>query len=63
MVYITVYPCGQAPPLASNLNFKRAQTIPNLVMTKVGSGGRVCLTGVSGTHLVADLAEWYPAVA
>ena len=37
--YLTVYPCGQAPPLASNLNFERGETIPNLVITKVGAGG------------------------
>jgi uncharacterized delta-60 repeat protein len=61
--FVTVYPCGQAPPLASNLNFERGETIPNLVITKVGARGAVCITGIADTHLVADLAEWIPAVS
>jgi hypothetical protein len=39
--YLTVYPSGVTKPLASNLNFSAGQTVPNLVMVKVGTGGNV----------------------
>src|SRR5206468_2495338 len=39
--YLTVYPAGAALPLASNLNFAATQTVPNLVVAKVGAGGKV----------------------
>jgi hypothetical protein len=44
------------PPLASNLNFVPGQTVPNLVMVKVGDGGKVGFYNSAGcTHLVIDL--------
>jgi hypothetical protein len=58
--YVTVWPCGTPRPLASNLNLRPATTTPNLVITKLGAGGQVCLYTSTPTHLVADLAGWYP---
>jgi len=58
--YLTVWPTGDARPLASNLNFSTLRTVPNLVVVKVGAGGRVSLyNGGGATHLVADVAGWY----
>src|SRR6185369_1581144 len=37
--YVTIYPCGIDPPLASNLNFVVGQTIANAVITKLGTNG------------------------
>jgi len=53
--FITAYPCGSPRPLAANLNYAADQTIPNSVLVKVGTGGRVCLYSMSTTHLVADV--------
>ena len=53
--YITVYPCGQAPPLASNLNFLAGAVVPNAVVAKVGEGGRVCVYTSAATDLVVDV--------
>jgi hypothetical protein len=53
--YVTVYPCGQPVPLASNLNFVAGQTVPNAVVATVGTGGRVCIFTSAATHLVADV--------
>jgi hypothetical protein len=53
--YVTVYPCGQPVPLASNLNFVAGQTVPNAVVATVGTGGKVCLFTSASTHLVADV--------
>ncbi len=60
--FLAVWPAGQARPLASNLNYVPGQTVPNLVMVKVGDLGRVNLYNNSGaTHVVADVAGWYVA--
>ena len=60
---VVAYPTGQPKPLASNLNFAANQTIPNLVIVKVGTGGKVTLTNnqIPGKtlHLVADVAGYY----
>ena len=58
--YLTVWPAGAPLPLASNLNFATGQTVPNLVVAKVGAGGKVSIYNGGGTaHLVADVAGWY----
>jgi hypothetical protein len=45
---------------SSNLNVTSAgQTIANLVIVPVGSGGRVTLYSSSGTHLLADVAGYF----
>jgi trimeric autotransporter adhesin len=53
--YVTVYPCGIDPPLASNLNFTAGATIANAAIAKVGDGGDVCLFTLAATHLVVDV--------
>jgi hypothetical protein len=58
--YVTVYADGSFRPTASNLNFVAGQTVPNLVVARVGLGGKVALfNGSSGsTDLVADVAGY-----
>ena len=58
--FVTVYPSGTKRPLASNLNMVAGQVTPNLVIAKVGAGGKVSLFNNSGTtHLVADVMGWF----
>ena len=57
--FLTVYPCGQAVPAVSNLNFSAGQTVANLVTVKVGTDGQVCLFSNVGTHLIADASGWF----
>lgn len=60
--YVTVYPSDDALPTASNLNFAPGETIPNLVVAKLGSDGMVNLTAVLGrpasVQLIADVAGY-----
>ena len=61
---MTVHPAGEAVPLASNLNVMPGEVTPNLVVVKVGVGGRVDLFNAFGTvNLIADVAGWFPAFA
>jgi hypothetical protein len=57
--FVTVYPCGENVPTASNLNYAAGQTIANLVTVKLGQDGNVCFYTSGSAHLIADLAAWY----
>ncbi len=57
--YVTVWPDGAAP-LASSVNVEGpGQTIPNHVVTPLGSDGSVQIFTYAGTHLVADVAGYF----
>lgn len=59
--YLTVWPNGAARPTASSVNFRRGATVPNLVVAKVGAGGRVSVFNHSGsTEVLADVVGWFP---
>jgi hypothetical protein len=57
--FVTVYGCGTNRPLASNINLTGLDT-PSLVAAQVGDGGRVCIYTSEATHLVADIAGYFP---
>jgi outer membrane protein assembly factor BamB len=58
--YLTVFPTGATRPLASNLNFLAGQTVPNRVIVKVGTGGKVSFYNFNGnTDVVADVGGWF----
>ncbi len=62
--FLTLYPCGGAKPsTTSNLNFDGGATVANLVVSKVGAGGTVCLFSNQRVHVVVDITAWYPAGA
>jgi len=61
--YVTAWPCGAPPPLASNLNLVRGRTSPNAALVTVGERGRVCLLTERGAHLLVDVAGYLPAGA
>ena len=41
--FLTVFPCGEPQPLASNVNYLAGDVVPNAVLAKVGVGGSVCI--------------------
>jgi hypothetical protein len=58
--YLTAFPTGATKPLASNLNFLPGQTVPNLVMVKLGTGGKFSVYNAQGnTHVIADVVGWF----
>ena len=59
--YLTVYPFGAAQPTASNLNFLGGQTIANMVIVKLGTGGKITLYNRDGfTPVLVDVVGWFP---
>ena len=60
--YLTVFPSGEAKPWAANLNYVPNQTVPNLVVAKLGAGGRASIANAAGsTQVIADVAGWFDA--
>jgi hypothetical protein len=57
--WVTVYPCGNARPVASNVNFIVGVDAANQVTAKIGRDGRVCLFTSVATQLIADASGWY----
>jgi hypothetical protein len=59
--YLTVWPAGATRPTASNLNFVTGQTVPNMVIAKVGASGQISLFNFAGaTDVIVDVLGWFP---
>jgi len=60
--FLTVWPAGVPRPLASNLNWVRGQTVPNLVEVALGSNGYVSLYNYAGSvDVIFDVAGYVAA--
>jgi hypothetical protein len=59
--YVSVFPCGEARPNASSVNYVTGSTVANAVISKVGVGGKVCLFSLATTHLIVDVNGYVPA--
>jgi hypothetical protein len=59
--FLTVYPDGSARPTASNVNFGKGQSVPNLVVVKLSAAGKVDIFNSSGgtVQIIADVAGYY----
>jgi hypothetical protein len=58
--HVTAWPTGATRPLASMLNFRSLEAVPNLVVVPVGVGGQVSLFNNSGSvDLIADVQGYY----
>lgn len=61
--WVTVFPCGDPQPTASNLNFIPGRSVPNSVLVGVGTGGKVCIYNSSASHLIVDVVGVLEATA
>jgi hypothetical protein len=60
--FLTVWPCGENQPTdTSSLNYSAGETTPNLVMSKLGTNGRVCIYSSAATDVLVDLNGYFPA--
>ena len=52
-----MWPSGSlAPPNVSNLNFGPDMTIPNLVITRIGTAGQINIyNAIGSTHVLIDV--------
>ncbi|HEX3087089.1 MAG TPA: DUF1501 domain-containing protein [Ilumatobacteraceae bacterium] len=54
--YLTVWPSGEQQPYASSVNMAPGQTVPNMVLTRVGANGMVSIYNNAGaTDIIVDV--------
>jgi hypothetical protein len=53
--FVTVFPCGEPRPNASNLNYAAGDVVANAVLSKVGAGGRVCVFTSADADIIVDV--------
>ena len=56
--FLTVWPCGGGPPVASSLNFRGGDVVPNTLMPSLGVGGAVCVVANQAVDLLVDVAGY-----
>jgi len=61
--FLTVWPCGQTRPIASNVNFDVGETRANTVLATLGTDGRVCMASNADVDVVVDAQGWFPTPA
>ena len=61
--FVTVWPCGSDRPNASSLNYVAGSTVPNGVIAKIGTNGKVCLYVSGATQLLVDVAGYFSTTA
>jgi Tol biopolymer transport system component len=61
--YTTVYPCGEAQPTVSNLNYLGGQDVANAVIVKVGAGNKICIYSDQASDYIADLSGTFPTAS
>ncbi|MFT6435152.1 MAG: hypothetical protein ACJAVI_003204 [Candidatus Azotimanducaceae bacterium] len=61
--FLTVWPCDVARPLASNVNYTTGAIVPNGVIAPVSADGTVCIFSQTPSHVIVDLAGWFPGAA
>ena len=58
--YLRLTPAGEPTAPTSNVNFAADDTVPNLVIVRLGAGGRVALDGAGhGKHAVGDVFGYF----
>lgn len=57
--YLTVFPCGEARPTASNLNLQDLNTAAAAV-AKVGDNDRVCIYTFQPAEIIVDIVGFFP---
>ncbi len=58
--FLTVYPCGQARPNVSSVNYVATTPVANKVVAAVPADGQVCIFTMSATDVVVDMDGWLP---
>jgi hypothetical protein len=61
--FATVYPCDEAVPETSNVNYGTGAATPNLTIVRPGATGEVCVITSSDVHLLVDLFAVFDSTA
>ncbi|HUF97493.1 MAG TPA: hypothetical protein VMM60_05135 [Ilumatobacter sp.] len=66
--FLSVFPCGENPPNASNVNYyteapspgAQPNAVPNTAVVRIGANGSVCVFTLADTHVIVDVAGTFP---
>jgi hypothetical protein len=58
--HLILFPCGTQQPTASNVNYQAGDVVPNAVLAKIGTGGKVCIYTHAAAHVVVDVNGYAP---
>jgi hypothetical protein len=61
--YLTAYPCGTPPPLASNLNYAAGRPRGAAATVALDSARRLCLRTFAATDVIVDVSGAYVAAS
>ena len=61
--YVTVWPAGVPRPLASNVNLRGGDTVPNLAVVPVSADNRISIFTSSAAHIVVDVQGYFTGVS
>jgi hypothetical protein len=56
--HVTAWPCNEAMPATSVLNFTTGHAVPNLIAIKLPAGG-LCLASSAPVHVLGDVQGWF----
>ena len=58
--FLTVWPTGTTRPVASNLNYVAGQTVPNMVVAKLGADGSIAIFASQGCpDVIVDVTGYF----
>jgi hypothetical protein len=57
--HVTLFPCGEARPGTSSLNFAAGEVRANNALVGVGAGGAVCVHSTAATDVILDVSGWF----
>jgi 2',3'-cyclic-nucleotide 2'-phosphodiesterase (5'-nucleotidase family) len=59
--FVSAWPCDEAQPNASNVNFVANEPSPNAAVLKLSADGKICLTpGEMAAQLIVDVSTYIP---
>ena len=58
--FLTIFPCDQPTPLASNVNYEVGDTVANAVVTRLDGGGDTCVFNSGSVSTIIDVIGWFP---
>jgi len=62
--WLTVWPSGEARPNASSLNYVAGLVVPNLVIAKIGTNGKISVYNANGAvHVIVDILGYLSSTA
>ena len=57
--YVTVWPCAEAKPTTSSVNYIAGEDIPNTVIAIPDQYGKICFDSYTPVNLIVDLSGWF----